>query len=123
MQIVEKRRQSRYRLAHQPAGPVFVLHGAQRLPATAVNDVSSSGISLCLSVAPPVTSRVAIEFLSDGMTLDVNGVVAWSRAHQPTDEEGADESFVLGIELFSPMLLLSAFRDALPHDTLTFDEA
>lgn len=65
---------------------------------------------------------MAIEFHSDGLTLDINGVVAWCREHRPSDEEGADESFVLGIELFSPMLLLSAFRDALPKDAETFED-
>jgi hypothetical protein len=123
MERNDKRRQARYRLVHQPTAPVVVIHGAERLTATAVNDVSSSGISLCLGSALAVPTPVAIEFQSDGLTLDVNGVVAWCRGHRPSDEEGADESFVLGIELFSPMLLLSAFRDALPHDAETFEDA
>jgi len=119
----DKRRQSRYRLVHQPADPIVVIHSDERQAATAVNDVSSSGISLCLPSALPVRAPVAIEFQADGLTLDVNGVVAWCRLHRPSDEEGAEQSFVLGIELFSPMLLLSAFRDALPHDAATFEDA
>ena len=75
-----------------------------------------------LPTRPPADGPVAIEFHSDGLTLDINGVVAWCREHRPSDEEGADESFVLGIELFSPMLLLSAFRDALPKDAETFED-
>ncbi len=123
MQNNEQRRQSRYRLAHQPATAVVVVHGADRHTATAVNDVSSSGISLCLPVALSVPAPVAIEIKTDGLVMDVNGVVAWCRKHRPSDEEGADESFVLGIELFSPMMLLSAFRDALPKDAETFEDA
>jgi hypothetical protein len=123
MERNDKRRQARYRLIHQPTAPVVVVHGDERLTATAVNDVSSSGISLCLGRALAVPTQVAIEFQSDGLTLDVNGVVAWCRGHRPSDEEGSEESFVLGIELFSPMLLLSAFRDALPKDAETFEDA
>jgi hypothetical protein len=123
MERNDKRRQARYRLVHQPTAPVVVVHGDERLTATAVNDVSSSGISLCLGRALAVPTQVAIEFQSDGLTLDVNGVVAWCRGHRPSDEEGSEESFVLGIELFSPMLLLSAFRDALPKDAETFEDA
>ena len=123
MQRNEQRRQARYRLVHQPGTPVVVIHGDERHVATAVNDVSSSGISLCLPVALSVPAPVAIEFEADGLTMDVNGVVAWCRGHRPSDEEGADESFVLGIELFSPMMLLSAFRDALPKDAETFEDA
>jgi hypothetical protein len=123
MERNDKRRQARYRLVHQPTVPVVVVHGDERLTATAVNDVSSSGISLCLGRALAVPTQVAIEFQSDGLTLDVNGVVAWCRGHRPSDEEGSEESFVLGIELFSPMLLLSAFRDALPKDAETFEDA
>jgi PilZ domain len=119
----DKRRQSRYRLVHQPTGPVVVIHNDERQQSTAVNDVSSSGISLCLPTALPVRAPVAIEFQSDGLTLDVNGLIAWCRPHRPSDEEGSEQSFVLGIELFSPMLLLSAFRDALPHDAETFEDA
>jgi hypothetical protein len=122
MSSSEQRRQTRYRLAHQPSTPVTVIHGSDRLTASAVNDVSSSGISLCLPTAVTVRTSVAIEFQSDGMTLDVNGSVAWCRQHRPSDEAGEDSGFVLGIELYSPMLLLSAFRDALPADAQTFEE-
>lgn len=121
MERTEKRRQSRYRLAHQPYHPVYVIRGEERLRATSVNDVSDSGISLCLDAALPVTTPVAIEMRADGLTLDVNGVVAWCRGHRPSDAEGTAEGYVLGIELFSPMMLLSAFRDALPADANTFE--
>jgi hypothetical protein len=123
MEANEKRRQERHRLIHQPIAPVVVIHGDTRLTASAVNDVSSSGISLCLTTELPVPAPVAIEFQMDGMTLDVNGVVAWCRGHRPSDENIGHANFVLGIELFSPMLLLSAFRDALPQDAETFDGA
>lgn len=122
MSSAEQRRQTRYRLAHQPTTPVVVVYAGQRLTATAVNDVSSSGISVCLDAAVAVRTTVAIEFQSDGLTLDVNGSVAWCRPHWPSDEQGGDSGHVLGIELYSPMLLLSAFRDALPRDAQTFDE-
>jgi hypothetical protein len=123
MQRNDKRRQARYRLAHQPAAPVVVLRDEVRLTASAVNDVSSSGISLCLDTALPVEAAVAIEYQLDGLTLDVNGVVAWCRKHTANDAAGSDTGYVLGIELFSPMMLLSAFRDALPKDAQTFEEA
>jgi PilZ domain len=118
----EQRRQQRFRLVHQPAGPLYVIAAGKRHRATSINDVSSAGLSVCLDDALPVLTNVAIELESAGVTLDVNGVVVWCRAHRASDEAGSEHGHVLGIELFSPMMLLSALRDALPGDVNAFEE-
>jgi hypothetical protein len=118
---IEQRRQERYDLLHQPSAPVYVLMGWARFAAMAVKDVSSGGVSLYLERELPVGSRVSIEYATRSMKLDVQGVVAWCHRRQAQDPElaGALHTWVLGVELFSPVLLLSAFRDALPVQALT----
>jgi len=118
----DQRRQQRFRLLHQPAGPLHVIAADQRHRATSINDVSSAGLSVCLDESLPVLTNVAIELESAGGTLDFNGVVVWCRAHRPSDEAGSEHGHVLGIELFSPIMLLSALRDALPGDVKAFEE-
>ena len=114
------RRQERYRLLRQPDAPLYVRTGWSRTTAMAIKDVSNGGVSLYLERELPVASRVSIEYAAPNLMLNVNGVVAWCRARHETDIDAAHDgdAYILGIELFSPMMLLSAFRDALPIHAL-----
>jgi hypothetical protein len=114
------RRQERYRLLRQPDAPLYVRTGWSRVTAMAIKDVSNGGVSLYLERELPIAARVSIEYAAPTLMLNVLGVVAWCRARQETDTDTdhAGEAYILGIELFSPMMLLSAFRDALPVHAL-----
>jgi hypothetical protein len=117
----EQRKQERYRLLRQPDAQVVVRTGWLRSAAMAVKDVSHGGVSLYLERALPVASRVSIEYAAPALTLNVEGLVAWCRGRQDADTDliHLPNAWVLGVELFSPVLLLSAFRDALPVHALS----
>jgi|HubBroStandDraft_6_1064221.scaffolds.fasta_scaffold288665_1 PilZ domain len=125
MIVAEERKQERFRLLRQPAAPLFVCTVGMRAEALAVKDVSSSGVSLYLERPLPTASKVSIEYEARHLTLNVNGVIIWCRARQDSDIDVPDfaEACVIGVELFSPMLLLSAFRDALPVYALSMGRA
>ena len=113
--VAEGRKQERFRLLRQPAAPLFVCALGMRTQVLAVKDVSSGGVSLYLERPLPTASHVSIEYEAEELTLNVNGVIIWWRARLDSDIDSPDlpESCVIGVELFSPMLLLSALRDAL----------
>jgi len=123
MILSDQRRQERYRLLRQPDSPLYVRTPMTRTAAMAVKDVSSGGVSVYLERELPVSSRVSIEFTAPALQLEVQGLVAWCRPRHEADTDARHElnAFVLGIELFSPMMLLSAFRDALPVHALVMD--
>ena len=120
---VDQRRQERYRLLRQPDSPLYIRTLTLRSVAMAVKDVSSGGVSVYFERELPILSRVSIEFTAPAMQLDVQGVVIWCRPRHEADIDARHEpnAYVVGIELFSPLMLLSAFRDALPVHALVMD--
>lgn len=114
MIVAEERKQERFRLLRQPGEPLFVCTFAARVQALAVKDVSSSGVSLYLERHMPVGSQVSIEHEARYFKLNVNGMIIWCRSRLDSDIDAPDfaAAWVIGVELFSPMLLLSALRDA-----------
>jgi len=123
--LSDQRRHERYRLLCQPVSMLYVRTPAVRSPALAVKDVSVDGVSIYVDRALPVSTRVSIEFAASPVQLDVQGVVAWCRHRHEADKdaEHAVDAYVMGIELFSPMLLLLAFRDALPVEALVLEDS
>ena len=123
--LSDQRRHERYRLLYQPASMLYVRTPAVRSPAMAVKDVSVDGVSIYVDRALPVSTRVSVEFAGSPVQLDVQGVVAWCRPRHEADKdaEHAVDAYVMGIELFSPMLLLLAFRDALPVEALVLEDS
>jgi len=61
-----------------------------------------------------------LEYVGE-VSVKVEGVVAWCRARgaEDTDIPAAAQAHVVGVELFSPTVLLTAFRDALPATALS----
>ena len=119
----DQRRQERYRLLRQPDSPLYIRTPMLRSAAMAVKDVSSGGVSVYLERDVPILSRVSIEFPAPAIQIEVQGVVIWCRPRHEADIDARHElnAYVLGIELFSPLMLLSAFRDALPVHALVMD--
>jgi hypothetical protein len=112
MTRIEQRKHNRHPILSQPVGQ-FSLRTAEATHAIKlVKDISSSGIRVYLDRSLAVSMPVAIEYVEPGLRLEVSGTVAWC-APRPgeADAEDAAGSFVIGIELLSPMLLLAALRD------------
>lgn len=119
----DQRSQERFSLLRQPDAPLYVRTGWSRNVAMAIKDVSNGGVSLYLERELPIASRVCIEYSAPNLTLNVNGVVAWCRERDEHDIDAlvGGAAYILGIELFSPMMLLSAFRGALPVQALALN--
>lgn len=105
---IEKRRQERFVLAHQPAGEIFLHTGEIRHPVSGIHDISDAGASVFLEQSIAVPQRVSIEFADAGMKLEVYGNATWCAAREgESGEIPGPEGYILGIELLSPLLLLS----------------
>ena len=112
-QAQEKRRQERYAFERQPEGKLYLTTGDLR-QRVGINDMSSSGVSLFLDHEITVPSRVRVEYSDSKMRVEAYGTATWCR---PRNSEETGESpiavagnFNVGIELVSPMLLLSMFQ-------------
>ena len=106
----EKRRQERRVLARQPVGEISLHVGETRYPVSGINNISDSGISIFLDQEIVVPLGVSIEYAHPSMKLEVYGNATWCAARE-NDGTPAQGGFILGVELLSPMLLVSLLRN------------
>lgn len=104
----EKRRQERYPFERQPDGQLALKVGEVFQPVRGINDISNSGISVFLDQEVPVPVSVTLEYGDANMRLQVYGTTTWSKQKAADMQPGGQ--FIVGIELLSPMLLLSMFQ-------------
>lgn len=104
----EKRKQERYSFEHQPTGELLLTVGGLCQPVLGINDISNSGISVFFGRQVSVPEPVTIEYGDTNMRLQVYGTTTWC-GPKPGETEHAGQ-FIIGIELLSPMLLLSMFQ-------------
>jgi hypothetical protein len=103
----EQRGEDRLTLSRQPDGRLSVLTPFARITAMRVRDISRSGISVELERPVSPETPVSIEYVADDIQVSVNGRLAWARQTTPDGEAPAAASYVVGVELFSPGLLLN----------------
>jgi hypothetical protein len=103
----EQRTEDRLALSRQPDGKLSVLTPFTRLGAMRVRDISRSGISVELERPISPETPVSVEYVADEINLSVTGRLAWARQTTPDGDQPAAASYVVGIELFSPGLLLN----------------
>lgn len=101
----EQRVEDRLFLSRQPEGKLSVCTPYAQVTAFQVRDISRSGISLELERPINAETPVSVDYLTDNIHLTVNGRIVWGRAPTGTGEGGS--RYVVGIELFSPGLLLN----------------
>jgi hypothetical protein len=107
----EKRKQERYSFELPPEGTVFLVRQGVRLPVTGIKDISNSGVSLSMDEAVEVFAPVTVEYDDTRACVQVCGFV--TRCAPAGEADGADAGagrFIIGIELASPLLLLSMFQ-------------
>ena len=111
MTIIEQRKHRRFAVVRQPAGNVVLRTATAAYPVNVIKDISSSGIRVYLHHALSVSSRLILEYVEPNLKLEVNGTVAWcaTRRISPAVADEAGD-FVIGIELFSPVLLLAVMN-------------
>ncbi|GAC1479850.1 MAG: hypothetical protein NVS1B6_20640 [Steroidobacteraceae bacterium] len=108
MTRVEQRKQPRYPLIQQPVGEFRLRAPTAAYPIKVINDISSSGMRIYLDDELTPRLQVAIEYFEPSLKLEVNGIVAWCVSRLRTADEADDRGrFIIGIQLFSPMLLMA----------------
>ena len=94
-------------LRQQPPGRLSVLTPHARVAAHWVRDISRTGISLELERPIGAETPVSVEYVAGDIKLCVNGRLAWSHPGDSRTEGMPSAAHVVGIELFSPGLLLN----------------
>lgn len=108
MITTEQRKQRRYSPERQPNGEFFLRSGGVRHRIKSVHDVSNEGMSFLLENDLAVAADVVIEHSGPGVKLEVHGTVVWCRPAEALPERGAAAAgFAMGVELLSPLLLLT----------------
>lgn len=101
----EQRVETRVALTQQPPGRMALCTAFEQLAPRHVRDVSARGISMEIDRPVAANTQVQVEYLHEGIDLRVNGRVAWLREPDPSAQPAT--AYVVGIELFSPGLLLN----------------
>lgn len=115
MTLPEQRKLDRFPLTRQPEGKVFLRTENTRHQITEIRDISRYGISFYLDHSMEVSAKVSVEYSDSKVNLEVYGRVAWC-AERPRDNTDTSTDartkpeYVLGIELMSPMVLLTMFQ-------------
>ena len=88
--------------------------------ALAVKDVSVGGVGLYVEHPLSVGAPVLLEYVGE-VSLKVDGIVTWCRSRGADDADipATVQAHVVGVELFGPTALLTAFQDALPAAALS----
>lgn len=106
----DQRKQGRYELGRVLAGELDLRCGDERFRIQAINDISSSGISVFVDQAIAVPRQVVIEYFAAGARFEVNGNVVWC-AQSDTMPSLRDKAihgrYLMGLELLSPLLLMT----------------
>ena len=108
---IEKRKNERYPLARQPDGRLFLRTGPVRHLVKSIRDISSSGISVTLEHDFSEMTDVKMEYLSENGKIEIYGKVVWCATETSEEKNhGVMNSYILGIELLSSMLLVSVLQ-------------
>jgi hypothetical protein len=104
----EKRLLPRISLGEVPRGALTLGVRGQHVLIESLRDISNSGISFSLNYPVPVSERISIEYTDPHVKLEVFGRVAWcSRADKHTPGDAHPGSYLMGVELMSPMMLFA----------------
>ena len=108
MTVVEQRKDQRYPLVRRAAGEFRLLTADAAYPIEVIKDISSSGIRVYLNTHLAERLQVSVEYLEPTLKLELNGMVAWCTAQEePTDAVETYGRYIVGIQLFSPVLLMA----------------
>jgi hypothetical protein len=106
--MAEHRQHQRYPLLRRAPGQFRLLTPTASFPIDAIRDISNSGIRVYLDTRLEERLRIAVEYVESTMKLELNGMVAWCGEHESEGGTGTTGGrYVVGIQLFSPMLLMA----------------
>ncbi len=109
MPKINQRKLDRYPLERQPNARVALRADTVRYRIDQIRDISDSGISFYLEHPVAESVSVAIEYADPKLKIEVYGRVAWCLQRQDAGPDAA-ASFVIGVELLSPMMLFAVLQ-------------
>lgn len=108
MNTKEQRSETRFVPVHKPMGMLFLYVCGECLPVRSIRDISQTGISLWFDYDIRKSERVDIEYKDRNNEIKVSGIVVWcNQADQTLFHAESAPKHLIGINLFSPNLLLS----------------
>jgi len=107
MQQLDKRLMPRILVGETALGSLALLLRGQRTVIKRLRNISESGLSFFISKPVEVSEKIGIAYADGHVKVEVFGRVAWcSQIHQTdTQPEAATGNYLVGVELFSPMML------------------
>lgn len=113
MQHVEKRLVPRIPLGELAHGSLSLVLKDRRITIERLRDISGSGLSFSIQQPMAVSESIAIEYADARVKLEVFGRVAWCSQMNGSDvTPAAPESYLIGVELLSPMMLFAVLPKA-----------
>jgi hypothetical protein len=113
MQHSEKRLVPRIPLGSVKQGALSLLVQGQRIGIDRLRDISGSGLSFFIHQPLQVSDSIAVEYADGKVKLEVFGRVAWcSQTHTTEPLKAPSGSYLVGIELLSPMMLFAVLPKA-----------
>ncbi|MDB6084176.1 MAG: hypothetical protein JWN43_2057, partial [Gammaproteobacteria bacterium] len=76
-------------------------------PVEVIKDISSSGLRMYLNTHLAERLQIAIEYIEPALKLEMSGTVAWCVTGEEGDAAAAHGRYIVGIQLFSPVLLMA----------------
>lgn len=88
-----------------------LLHG-RRIGIERLRDISQSGLSFFINQPIAVSEKIAIAYSDAHVNVEVFGRVAWCKRTQLSDDASMAGSYLMGVELLSPMMLYAVLPKA-----------
>jgi hypothetical protein len=106
----EKRIATRMAIPQMSPDALTLIADGREFKLIGLKDISESGLRCELSHSFPVNASVAIQYKDSKVQLAVHGRVAWCKKTRDNPQaENAQETFMMGVELLSPMILFAMF--------------
>jgi hypothetical protein len=113
VKIHEKRLVPREPISNVPKESIQLVVNGKNLGVEKLRDISGQGISLELDRELPVSQSVSLRYSDKHANVEVHGRVAWCKPNAGTEAALTPPStFILGLELMSPMMLLAVLPRA-----------
>ena len=114
----EKRQLPRLVPGEVSRGTLILNHAGKSTIIESVRDISNSGMSLSINEAVAISQKVSVQYAAFGVSMEVFGRVAWcSEAVGPDLPSEHPGTYLMGVELMSPMMLFAMLPKRQPHST------
>jgi hypothetical protein len=114
----EKRQLPRLVPGEVSRGTLILNHGGKSTIIESVRDISNSGMSLSINEAVAISQKVSVQYAALGVSMEVYGRVAWCSEAKGADPQAQHPgSYLMGVELMSPMMLFAMLPKRQNHSS------